>query len=181
MAFSRWEPFRELAAMQAEMRRLMNEVPGLGGEAREAEGQTWMPPVDAWETENDLVLAFDVPGVPPDRMRVEVDEGTLVVEGERERREDERGQRFHRLERRFGTYTRSIPLPPGIDEQQIRAEHRDGVLEVRVPKPRERQPRRIEVEGTQPSAGQVTRGDVGGTAEPGGAAPPEGGGTPTGG
>ena len=173
MAFSRWEPYRELAAVQAEMRRLMNQLSGGGAQAGGAEEQTWVPPVDAWETESDLVLAFDVPGVPPDGIRVEVDEGTLVIEGERGRPEEERAQRFYRLERRFGTFTRSVPLPPGVDEQQIRAEHRDGVLEVHIPKPQERRPRRIEVGGAQASVGAVEQGagaEAAGPQESGGSA-----------
>ena len=152
MAFSRWEPYRELAAMQGELRRLMNQLSVGGGEARAAEGETWIPPVDAWETENELVLAFDVPGVRPDGISIEVDEGTLSIEGERARGEGA-GERYYRLERRFGSFARSIPLPPGVDEQQIRADHRDGVLEIRIPKPQQRRPRRIEVSGAQPSGG----------------------------
>ena len=157
MAFSRWEPYRELAAMQGELRRLMNQLSGVGGEAREAEGQTWLPPVDAWETESDLVLAFDLPGVSPDQLRIEVDEGTLVVEGERSRG-DVGGQRYYRAERRFGSFARSIPLPPGVEEQQIRADHRDGVLVIRISKPQQRRPRRIELSTAPPTSGEPQGG-----------------------
>ena len=142
MRIVRWEPFRELEAMQNEMRRLLGQAGGGEGGER---GGAWLPPVDVSETERDLVLSFDLPGISQDAISIELDEGTLTVSGEREQRGQEEGERFYRVERRFGTFTRSIPLPPGIDEEQIKAELRDGVLQVRVPKPRAPQPRRIAI------------------------------------
>jgi HSP20 family protein len=144
MAVVRWEPFRELAALQSEMSRWMNQV--TGGTASPGNGgstSTWLPPVDVWETEDELVLSFDLPGIPEDKISVEVDENVLVVSGERERTEDTSGDRFYRFERRFGTFSRSVALPQGVDDGSIKADFKDGVLEVRVPKPEESKPRRI--------------------------------------
>jgi HSP20 family protein len=144
MAVVRWEPFRELAALQSEMSRWMNQV--TGGTASPGNGgstSTWLPPVDVWETEDELVLSFDLPGIPEDKISVEVDENVLVVSGERERTEDTSGDRFYRFERRFGTFSRSVALPQGVDDGSIEADFKDGVLEVRVPKPEESKPRRI--------------------------------------
>ncbi len=159
MRIVRWEPFRELEAMQGEMRRLLGQVGG----REEERGGTWMPSVDVSETEQELVLAFDVPGVPKERLNVEVEDNTLTVSGTREQMEEREGERFYRRERRFGTFSRSIPLPAGIDESQITADSRDGVLEVRIPKPQQPQPRRIEIGGEQQGGGHV---DVEGTASP---------------
>ena len=144
MRRGRWEPLRELEAMQNEMRRLFGQMTGLGQAGAEGEAGSWLPPLDVSETESDIVLSLDLPGVPQDRIAVEVDDGTLTVGGSRERPANE-GERFYRVERRFGTFSRSVPLPAGIDDRRIQAEYRDGVLEVRIPKPEEAQPRRIQI------------------------------------
>ena len=146
MRGGRWEPLRELEAMQSEMRRVFGQLAGLGQGAGEPETGTWLPPLDVSETEQEIVLALDLPGVPQDTIEVEVDEGSLTVSGSRERRAGD-DERFYRVERRFGAFARSVPLPPGIDQAGIKADARDGVLEVRVPKPRQAQPRKIRIGG----------------------------------
>jgi HSP20 family protein len=139
-----WEPLRELEAMQNEMRRVLGQISGLGQAGGDSEGAAWLPALDVSETESEIVLVLDLPGVPQDGIDVEVDEGALTISGTRERRSQE-GERFYRVERRFGTFSRNVPLPPGVDEARIRADLRDGVLEVRIPKPEEPQPRRIRI------------------------------------
>ena len=147
MALVRWEPFRELAALQSEMGRWMNQLGGgsgaLGGDGQTS--STWLPAVDAWETDNELVLAFDLPGIPEEKIAVELDDNVLTVSGERERTQETSGDRFYRYERRFGTFARSVTLPQGVNEEAINADYRNGVLEVRVPKPEEQKPKRIQV------------------------------------
>ncbi len=147
MALVRWEPFRELAALQNEMGRWMSQMTGATGAPTGGNGgsSTWLPAVDAWETENELVLAFDLPGIPEDKITVELDDNVLTVSGERARTQEQSGDRFYRYERRFGTFSRSVTLPQGVNEEQIKANYRDGVLEIRVPKPEEQKPRRIQV------------------------------------
>jgi HSP20 family protein len=144
MAIVRWEPFRELAALQNEMGRWMSQMTG-GGPGNGQSTSTWLPAVDVWETDEELVLSFDLPGIPEDKISVELDDSTLTVSGERERSEEQSGERFYRYERRFGSFSRSVTLPPGVDEDSIKADYRDGVLEVRVPKPEEPKPRRIQI------------------------------------
>jgi HSP20 family protein len=140
----RWEPFREFAALQNEMSRLVNSWAGGGnGEAE----RTWVPSVDVWETENDVVYAFDLPGIPEEKISVEVEDGALTVAGERERTHKTEGDRFYRYERRFGSFERSIGLPQGVKEDEIKADYKDGVLEIRVPKPEQAKPRRIQIGG----------------------------------
>ena len=150
MAIVRWEPFRELAALQSEMSRWMNQmggVPGQPGNGQSSSG--WLPTVDVWETENELVLAFDLPGISEDKIAVELDDSVLTVSGERERSEKQEGDRFYRFERRFGSFSRSVTLPHGVSEDQIKADYRDGVLEVRIPKPEEQKPKRIPIGGSE--------------------------------
>ena len=140
------EPFREMAALQNEMSRLMGGL--LEGNGRT--NQAWTPAVDVWETENELVYAFDLPGIPEDKISVELEENALTVSAERERKEEVSNDRFYRFERRFGSFSRTIGLPQGVNEDAIRADYKDGVLEVHVSKPEEPKPRRIQVgTGTQ--------------------------------
>jgi HSP20 family protein len=157
MAVVRWEPFRELAALQSEMSRFMNQVWGGQGGTGGNGASTWLPAVDVWETENDLVLAFDLPGMAEDDVAIEVDDGVLTVSGEREREEKEEGDRFFRFERRFGAFSRSVTLPQGIDSSKINAEFERGVLKIHVPKPEERKPKRIQIGSQGAVEGKSTR------------------------
>jgi HSP20 family protein len=109
--------------------------------------QAWAPAVDVWETDDEILYAFDLPGIPEDKIAVELEENALTVSGERERFEEVSGERFYRFERRFGSFTRTIGLPQGTDEDSIKAEYKDGVLEIHVPKPEEPKPRRIQIGG----------------------------------
>jgi HSP20 family protein len=140
----RWEPFREFAALQNEMSRLINGWVGSEG-AGDGGSRPWIPSVDVWETDSEIVYAFDLPGIPEDKVSVEVEDGSLTVTGERERTEKTEGDRFYRFERRFGSFERSIGLPQGVKEDEIKADYKDGVLEIRVPKPEQAKPRRIQI------------------------------------
>jgi HSP20 family protein len=155
MALVRFEPFRELAALQNEMGRWMSTLTGAVTPGN-GQSSTWLPAVDVWETDNELVLSFDLPGIPEDKIAVELDDDVLTVSGERERTQEHTNERFYRFERRFGTFSRSVTLPAGVTESDITANYKDGVLEVRVPKPEEQKPKRIQV-GTQAIEGKSTR------------------------
>jgi HSP20 family protein len=141
----RWEPFREIATLQNEMSRLMSSF--AGGGANGMTERSWMPAVDVWETDTELVYAFDLPGVTEDKISVELEDGALTVSAERERTEELSEENLYRFERRFGTFSRTIGLPQGVDETKISADYRDGVLEVHVTKPEQPKPRRIEIGG----------------------------------
>jgi len=149
----RWDPFREAAAVHNELSRLMNGLfEGNGGAT-----QSWVPTLDAWETEDALVYAFDLPGVPQDKISVEVEDGTLTVSAERERSQEVSQERFHRFERRFGSFARTVGLPQGISEEQIKASYKDGVLEIHVPKPEQVKPKKIAV-GVDSAGAQTIEG-----------------------
>ena len=137
----RWEPFRELASMQNELSRFMNGL--LEGNGRS--NQAWVPTLDVWETESEIVFAFDLPGIPEEKISVELDDGALTVTAERERTEEVQQERFYRFERRFGTFTRTVGLPQGITEDAVGANYNDGVLEVHVRKPEQPKPKRIQI------------------------------------
>jgi HSP20 family protein len=137
----RWEPFREIATLQNEMSRFMNGL--LDGNGRT--NQAWVPALDVWETESELVYALDLPGVPEEKIAVELDEGALTISAERERTQEESQERFYRFERRYGTFSRTIGVPQGVSEEDVTAQYESGVLEVHVRKPQQPQPKRIQV------------------------------------
>lgn len=154
MALVRWEPFRELSALQNEMSRWM----GLAG-ASPANGQssTWLPPVDVWETEGELMLSFDLPGIPEQDIAIELNDNVLTVSGQRSRETEQSTERYYRFERRFGSFSRSVTLPPGVQEDAISANYDNGVLEIRVPKPEEPKPKRIQIGSNGAIEGTATR------------------------
>jgi HSP20 family protein len=140
----RWEPFRELSSLQGDMNKWLNGL--FDGVSRE--NRNWMPALDVWETDSDIVYAFDLPGIPEDKIAIEVKDETLTVSAEREKTEEVSDDHFYRFERRFGSFSRAVGLPQGVDESKIVANYSDGVLEVRVPKPKEQKPRQIALSKT---------------------------------
>ncbi len=137
----RWEPFRELATLQTEMSRLMNGLFEGNGRAT----QSWVPPVDVVETQDELVYSFDLPGVAEDAIDVELHDDTLTVTARREQTHERSEDGLYRLERRFGTFARTLGVPQGVSPEAVKADLKDGVLEVRVPKPESTKPRRIRI------------------------------------
>jgi HSP20 family protein len=139
----RWEPFREIATLQNEMSRLMNTFTGDADNG--SSNRSWVPALDVWETEGEIVYALDLPGIPEDDISVEFEDGALNVTAQRERKEELSEDRLYRYERRFGTYSRTFGLPQGVTEDQINADYKNGVLEIHVAKPEQPKPRRIQI------------------------------------
>ena len=144
MALVRWSPLTELASLQSDMARMMDSFLG-PSRAVNGGSSSWIPPVDVTETEDELVLAFDVPGLQEEQIDVELEDNVLTVSGKREREHEQTGDNFYRWERRFGQFSRSVALPAGVDEGDIQATYDNGVLEIRVPKPEEQKPKRIQI------------------------------------
>jgi HSP20 family protein len=105
----------------------------------------WIPPMDLVEADDHFVLKADLPGLSDDDVAIEVHDGTLRISGERKNEHEQRESGWYRVERSFGSFSRSLTLPDGVDPDSIQAEFHDGVLEVRIPKPEERKPRRIAI------------------------------------
>lgn len=136
-----WEPAREVVALHNEMSRVMNGL--LEGNGRQT--QSWVPAVDVWETDEELVYSLDLPGVPEDKVSVELEDGALTVSAARERSAEVKTERLYRAERRFGSFARTLALPQGVGEGDVSATFEHGVLEVHVRKPQEPKPRKIQI------------------------------------
>jgi HSP20 family protein len=146
MTIVRWEPFRELNSLQNEMNRLFNTVfdapagTGNGGTMRR-----WMPPMDLVETDEHFVLRADLPGMSEDDVKIELEDNTLTISGERKAEHETKNEGYYRVERASGSFARSLTLPQGVDAESVAASFDRGVLELRIPKPEQRKPRRIEI------------------------------------
>ena len=152
MALIRWDPLREMDSLQADMNRLFDRF----FESRPANGrgQRWVPPMDLVETEDHLVLKADLPGLSEDDVEIEVKDGVLTVSGERSAEHEQKGEGYHRVERSFGRFSRSLTLPQGTNADKVDASFENGVLEVRVPKPAESKPTRVQIgKGTVEGSG----------------------------
>src|SRR5687768_8534924 len=130
MTIVRWEPLRELSSLQNEMNRLFDtafDAPraGNGGALRR-----WMPPMDLLETDEHFVLRADLPGLGEGDVNIEVEDQTLTVSGERKSEHETNGEGYHRVERAFGSFARSLTLPKGVDPEGVAASFDRGVLEI---------------------------------------------------
>jgi HSP20 family protein len=150
MTIVRWEPLRELSSLQSEMNRLFNTVfdQPAGSGAHRGAMRRWMPAMDLVETDEHFVLRADLPGLVEDDIKIELEDGTLTISGERKAEQESNNEGFYRVERAFGSFSRSLTLPKGVDGDSVTADFDRGVLEVRIPKPEERKPRRIEIAGS---------------------------------
>jgi HSP20 family protein len=144
MALVRWDPGRELDSLQSDVNRLFDSFFG----SRPGDGirrQRWVPAMDLVEEDDSLVLRADLPGMSEDDVNIEVKDGVLTVSGERKAEEKKQGEGYYRVERAFGSFSRSLSIPEGIDPEQVSAQFDNGVLEVRIPKPAERKPHRVQI------------------------------------
>jgi HSP20 family protein len=151
MALVRWDPSREVDTLQSEVNRIFDTFFG-GNDVRT---RRWVPAMDLVETDDHLVLRADLPGLKREDVEIEVKDGVLTISGERKAEQEERSEGFYRVERAFGSFSRSLTLPDGVAAQQVAADFTDGVLEVRIPKPEETKPVRVSI-GAGDVSGQAT-------------------------
>jgi HSP20 family protein len=146
MALIRWEPAAELNSIQSEMNRLFTSL--FDSPTRPSSGETtrrWIPAIDLVEDGDRYVLHADLPGVAEQDVSVEVDAGVLKISGERRSARTEQQGGYRRIERSFGSFSRSLTLPDGIDPDAVEASFDKGVLEVRIPKPERIKPRKVTI------------------------------------
>lgn len=143
---TQWDMMRELASMQDRMNRIWGSVYDRGREEVSGHG-AWLPPVDIYETpDKEIVLKAELPGLKRDAIDLTVEHNTLTIRGQRPPDDGTADAQFHRSERVFGPFTRSFTLPNTVDAARVKAEYRDGVLTVRLPRREEARPRQIAVD-----------------------------------
>ena len=147
MALVRWDPARELDTLQGEMNRLFSsffDTPRTAG-GNGAPARRWIPAMDLVETEDHFVLKADLPGVAESDVKIELESNVLTISGERKTEHEAKKDGYYRLERSTGTFSRALTLPEGVDSGAVTASFDNGVLEVRIPKPAEAKPRRVQI------------------------------------
>src|SRR5215469_2041212 len=140
MAITRWDPFREVVALQNRVNNLFREMNEGDSPLTTA---SFVPPVDVYEDDNRVVLKLEVPGIEEKDLDVRVENNTLTVKGERKFEKEEKEENFHRIERRYGSFYRAFTLPSTIDTEHVEASYNAGVLKVELKKKAEAQPKQV--------------------------------------
>jgi HSP20 family protein len=130
VTLTRWDPFAELGEMRSRFDRLFDDW--LDGHER-----AWTPAIDVVREDDHLVLRADLPGIKPEEVKLEVEDDILTVSGEHRESTEEKDKNYVRRERRYGSFSRSMTLPQGVDAKKIKAKTHDGVVEVMIPLPKE--------------------------------------------
>jgi HSP20 family protein len=133
---------RELDSLQSDMNRLFD---GFFGNGAQGAHRRWIPAMDLVETEEELVLHADLPGLSEEDVAIEIKDGVLTISGERKAEHEEKSEGYYRVERSFGSFSRSLSLPRETEAGSVSAAFDKGVLEVRIPKPEERKPTRVQI------------------------------------
>ncbi len=141
MTLVRWNPVRELASMEVErLNRMFADFYG------QPVGQAWVPPVDVFESDNhEFVIKAELPDMKREDISLTFENGTLTLHGERKAEHETSKDRFHRVERQYGSFSRSFTLPPTVDASRISASYTDGVLTVRLPQREDAKPKQIDI------------------------------------
>lgn len=145
MAIIRWEPMHDLVTIHDRLNRLFNETFSRFFDEGEVGTRTWAPPVDVYETEHDVVLKAELPGVDPKDVEARVEAGTLYLKGERKFENEVKQDNYRRIERAYGSFVRSFPLPSSVDPDKVAAEYKDGVLTLTMPKREEAKRKTIKI------------------------------------
>src|SRR4030095_11013859 len=147
MNLVRWTPFHDMTLLQNQMNRLFDGA--LQGWPSEADGtRNWVPPADIHETDNDLVVTADLPGVDPKNIDVRVENNVLSITGERQFERKIEKEHFHRVERMYGSFARSFTLSTPVQADKIQATYKEGVLRISLPKAEQAKPKRIAIAAT---------------------------------
>jgi HSP20 family protein len=143
MAITRWDPFREVQALQNRVNALFHDFSGDGENPMTT--ASFVPAVDIYEDEKKVVLKLEVPGMEEKDLDVSVENNTLTVKGERKFEKEEKEENFHRIERRYGSFFRAFTLPSTVDAEHINAHYNTGILKLELNKKPEAQPKQIKV------------------------------------
>lgn len=151
MAIIRWDPFRDLVTLREKMNRLFEDYYPARTEEKDMVAGTWAPSVDIYETENELVLTAELPGIKEDDIEIKLEDNTLTIKGDRRFEKETKEENYHRIERSYGSFLRSFTLPAYIEQEKIEAEHENGVLKIAMPKKQESKSRKVKVLKPKPA------------------------------
>src|SRR5688572_17057742 len=145
MTITRWDPFRDLSLLQDRMNRLFDET-GRGYRGDEpAATTTWSPSVDIFETEGEIIVKAELPGVDRKDISLNLEKNVLTLKGERKFEKETKEENYHRIERAYGGFSRSFSIPAIVDEDKIRADYKDGILKISLPKKEQVKPKQIQI------------------------------------
>src|SRR5882724_7827273 len=142
---TRWDPFREFTSLQDRVNRLFHEAQSASGREEALTTSTFAPPVDVYEDEHNITLKIEVPGIDEKDIDVRIENNTLTVYGERKFEKEEKEENYRRVERQYGSFTRTFTLPSTVDPEKVEAHYDKGVLKVRLAKKAEAKPKQIKV------------------------------------
>jgi HSP20 family protein len=145
MAVVRWDPFRDLNMLQDRMNRMFDDAGRTWHTDEPAATTTWSPAVDIFETEGEIVVKAELPGMERKDIGLNLENNVLTVRGERRFTKETKDDNYHRIERSYGTFSRSFSIPATVDEEKIRADYRDGVLKIVLPKKEQAKPKQIRI------------------------------------
>jgi HSP20 family protein len=141
----RWDPFRELEEMSDRLNRMFARPAARTNGKETMIVADWTPTVDISETDGEYQIKAEIPDVKKEDVKVTLEDGVLTIQGERKQEKEEKGKKYHRIERSYGSFVRSFSLPDVIDEEKVKAEFKDGVLSLHLPKSEKAKPKAIEV------------------------------------
>lgn len=142
MNLTRWDPLRELDSLSSRMNQMFPVTVRRNDDVTFAD---WAPAVDVQETDKEYLIKADLPEIKKDDMKIAIDDGVLSMEGERKQEKEEKGKKFHKVERIYGKFVRRMALPSDVDEAKVTAEFKDGVLNVHLPKAANARPHSVDV------------------------------------
>jgi HSP20 family protein len=142
---ARWDPFREFVTIQDRMNRLFRDSFGPEGREEALTTTTFAPPVDVYEDEHNVTLKIEVPGIEEKDIDVRIENNTLTVHGERKFEKEEKEENYRRVERQYGSFTRTFTLPNTVDQESVQANYEKGVLKIKLAKKAEAKPKQIKV------------------------------------
>jgi len=142
---TRWDPFREFVTLQDRMNRLFRDPRGPAGQDEALTTTAFAPPVDVYEDEHNVTLKIEVPGIDEKDIDVRIENNTLTVHGERKFEKDEKEENYRRVERQYGSFTRTFTLPSTVNHENVQADYDKGVLKIKLAKKAEAKPKQIKV------------------------------------
>lgn len=146
MTLTKWDPFKDLLSLQDRMNRLFDEsVRNVKPGDEALSSAIWSPAVDIYETDDEVVVKAELPEVNQKDIDIQIENNTLILRGERKFNKETKKENFHRIERAYGTFSRSFTLPGTIDQEKISADYKDGILKISMPKREETRPKQIKV------------------------------------